>query len=155
VTGTAAVPAWPNTSREQALALSIVEMCCVSETLTGVFLAEMAARTQEPVAERVVRGLLADELDHGRLGWAYLQELASRDMDFSFIEQALPQILDRELEDILTPAPGADDRTLEAHGYIGTRLAAEIYRAGVADVVAPGFAALGIQMPGPGRRAGQ
>ena len=42
----------------------VVEMCCLSETLTGAFFTEMHARATDAVARTVVESLLEDEIDH-------------------------------------------------------------------------------------------
>ena len=48
--------------------LHVVEMCCMSETLTGVYFTEMLARTTDVVAREAIESLLEDEIDHGRVG---------------------------------------------------------------------------------------
>lgn len=142
--GRAMLPTWPEATREQTLALHIIEICCVSETLTGVFFTEMLERTSEPLAREIVRSLLADEIDHGRVGWAYVHELKQRGCDLSFFSRYLPEILKRQVADVVNPPGGPDDDALEAHGFLGHNAAAEVYRRGLADVVVPGFAQLGI-----------
>ena len=46
--------------------LHVVEMCCLSETLTGVYLTEMLGRTSDATVRTLIESLLEDEIDHGR-----------------------------------------------------------------------------------------
>jgi hypothetical protein len=144
--GAASLPAWPGATREQLLALHMVETCCVSETLTAAFLTEMLERTTDAGTGDIVRGLLADELEHARVGWAYLRELQLRGIDLGFLGQFLPAVLDRQVADIVSVPSAHEDVALEACGYLGPGAAADLYRAGVRDIVLPGFAELGIDL---------
>ena len=74
--------------------LHMVEMCCLSETLTGVHFSEMLARASNPVAHDAVAALLEDEIDHGRAGWAYVGA-RKRDGALDGLAGALPALLDR------------------------------------------------------------
>src|SRR4029079_10138942 len=56
----------------QALLFSVVEPCCISETMTGAYFTEMLEVASHPLARAVVLSLLEDEIDHGKVGWAYL-----------------------------------------------------------------------------------
>ena len=135
---------WRAATAQQAVVLDVIETCCVSETLTGVFFTHMLAMTTEPVARATVKSLLADELDHGRVGWAYLNERHQRGDDFAFVDEYLPAIVDRQVADILSPSCCEDDLTLQPYGYIGPHAAARIYRDGLRDVVIPGLQAVDI-----------
>jgi hypothetical protein len=66
------VPAHATVNAKTRVLLHVVEMCCLSETLTAVFFAEMVSRATHSAARAVVESLLEDEIDHSRVGWAYL-----------------------------------------------------------------------------------
>ncbi|HEY8039697.1 MAG TPA: hypothetical protein VIF15_07880 [Polyangiaceae bacterium] len=130
--------------------LHVVEMCCLSETLTGVYFTEMLARTSDPVARAAVESLLEDEIDHGRVGWAYLAERA-RERQVEGLAEALPAMLDRTFRAVLAPrraatATASDDAALEACAYLGPRASADVYRRALRDVIVPGFETLGIDL---------
>lgn len=130
----------------RALLLRIVETCCISETMTGVYFTEMLAVATQPLARAVVLSLLEDEIDHGRVGWAYLAA-ASRDGLAGAVAEALPTLLERNIAFAFADArelPEADDPELDQHGYIGRTRAADIYRQGLATVLLPGFDAAGV-----------
>jgi hypothetical protein len=132
----------------------VVEMCCLSETFTGVYLTEMLARATHPVARAAVESLLEDEVDHGRVGWAYL---ASRRAEgrLAGLAEALPAMLDRTMGRVMRMTrrePEPDDPALEAWGYLGNDAGAALFVRTLRDVVLPGFAMLDVDL-GPARAA--
>jgi hypothetical protein len=127
--------------------LHVAEMCCISETLTGVYLTEMLARTTDPVARAVVESLLEDEIDHGRVGWAYLAE-RKREGRLQPLAEALPELVDRTIGPVMNTASRAKphaDEDLERFGYLGPWEAGRIYSRTLRDVILPGFETLGIR----------
>lgn len=56
-------------------ALWVVGQCCFNETLASGFLEAACAAATGPMANRALRELLSDEIDHARLGWAFLAGL--------------------------------------------------------------------------------
>jgi hypothetical protein len=124
----------------------VVEMCCLSETFTGAYLTEMRERTAHPTARAAVESLLEDEIDHGRVGWAYLAQV-KRDGGGATVDAALEAMLVADVKPVFDEAvafPEADDPRLEAHGYLSTAAARRVYAKTLRDVVLPGFDALGV-----------
>lgn len=140
-------------SASDRVLLHVVEMCCLSETLTGVFFTEMLARATHPVVREVIESLLEDEIDHGRLGWAYLAERAA-EKRVRTLPGTLPAMLDRTFRHVLSARAergAGDDSALESMGYLGPRASAAIYRSALHDVIFPGFDTLGVDL-GPARK---
>ena len=132
-------------ARTRAL-LHMVEMCCLSETLTGVFFTEMHARATNPAARAVVESLLEDEIDHGRVGWAYLAA-RSQQATLGGLAAALPSMLDRTFGTaIRNLGRVTDDDAMEAFGYVRDGACKEIFRRALRDVVIPGFEMLGVDL---------
>jgi hypothetical protein len=125
--------------------LHVVEMCCLGETFTGVYFTEMLACTKQPVTRAVIESLLEDEIDHGRLGWAYLAARA-REGSVEGLGEALPAMLDRTVGRPLrgTEKAPPDDRALEAWGYLGEHAGRAVYVRTLREVIFPGLAALGV-----------
>ncbi|HEY6459042.1 MAG TPA: ferritin-like domain-containing protein, partial [Polyangiaceae bacterium] len=94
------VPMHAGASADDRVLFHVVEMCCMSETLTGVYFTEMIARTTDPVAREAVESLLEDEIDHGRVGWAYLAG-RTRDGALGGLSAALPGMLARTFAPVL------------------------------------------------------
>lgn len=154
--GEAAVPArlrgvpgfapHPGCSPGERALLHVVEMCCLNETFTGAYFTEMLERTTQPTARAAVESLLEDEIDHGRVGWAYLAA-ARRDGHAGVLDAALPALLIETVKPVIDEAaayPDDDDPQTEAHAHLGTRAAGVIYRRTLARVILPGFEALGV-----------
>jgi hypothetical protein len=126
----------------------MVEMCCLSETITGVCFTEMLARATDRTAHATLESLLADEIDHGRVGWAYL---AARQAEARLgdLPRELPKMLERVFRPLFAaPAlpPEADDPALEAFGWLGPRALREQVTESLRDVIVPGFEKLGVDL---------
>jgi hypothetical protein len=149
VRGLPKVPMHEGASAADRALFHVVEMCCLSETLTGVYFTEMLARTTDPVARQVVESLLEDEIGHGRLGWAYLAERVAEGTAGA-LEGALPAMMDRTFRGVFDAAARRageeDDVALEAHAHLGLQASAEVYRKAQRDVILPGFEALGVRV---------
>jgi hypothetical protein len=132
----------------------VVEMCCLSETLTGVFFTEMLARTKDGVARAAVESLLEDEIDHGRVGWAYLAE-RTHERRAQGLAEALPAMLERTFRVVLGRTDGSsrrdsaamrDSEATERCAYLGPRAASDVYRRALHRVILPGFEELGVDL---------
>jgi len=134
------------TSRERVL-LHVVEMCCMSETLTGVFFTEMHARATNPVVRAALESLLEDEIDHGKVGWAYLASRA-RSGQLEGLAPRLPELLERTIGRAIreAQAPEADDPEMEAFGYVGKTTSLGVFRRALGEVIVPGLETLGVDL---------
>jgi hypothetical protein len=140
------LPVEPGADASTQALLHVVEMCCLSETLTGVFFTEMHARATLPDARGVIEALLQDEIDHGRVGWAYLA-VRNAASSLDGLTRALPDMLDRTFGRVLRGVGRIeDDDAMEAFGYVRDGACAAIFRRALRDVVVPGFELLGIDL---------
>jgi hypothetical protein len=129
---------------ERTLLLRIVETCCISETLTGAYFTEMLELATQPLGRAVVLALLEDEIDHGRVGWAYLASACRNGRAFD-ISSSLASMIERNVAPIFDAAlrlPEPDDEELDRHGYMGRTRAADVYRHAIGTILLPGFEAL-------------
>jgi hypothetical protein len=144
--GVPRLPRHAGKDRATRVLLHVVEMCCVSETITGVYFTEMVKRATFAPARAVVESLLEDEIDHGRAGWAYLAARASAKATWG-LPEALPDILARVVGPTLDRAAlrkEPDDEAKEAFGYLGLDTGARVVRRALKDVILPGFDLLGV-----------
>ena len=142
------VPMHSGAAAGERVLFHLVEMCCLNETLTGVYLTEMLARATVPVARAAVESLLEDEIDHGRVGWAYLAARAKEGRTDG-LSAALPAMLDRTFRAVLDAARRStelEDPKLESYAYLSTNVAADVYRRALRDVILPGFETLGVDL---------
>ena len=141
------IPQHPESSPGQRVMLHVVEMCCLSETITGVYFTEMLGRASHPTARAVLESLLEDEIDHGRVGWAYLST-RSRDARLDGLVAALPALLERTVGRALAQAERshADDAGMESYGWLGRATAMTTIRRALREVIVPGFETLGLSL---------
>jgi hypothetical protein len=145
--GTPNVPRHPKAQPETRVLLHVVEMCCLSETLTGVYFTEMLARTTDATVRVVIESLLEDEIDHGRLGWAYLATRA-REGRLSGLAASLPALLGRTIEKTLRDLASLPDDTPSANafGWLGRTRGTRAVRHAFREVIVPGFETLGVDL---------
>jgi hypothetical protein len=70
-------------------ALYIVGQCVFNETFASAYLAASLECATHPVARAALRELLSDEIDHARIGWAYLSSMPG-DLRAELTEWLLP-----------------------------------------------------------------
>lgn len=140
------VPSGP----ELRAALLVTTMCCINETLACSVLEAQMKLARSPLAQAAYQSVLADEIDHGRMGWAHLtSRYVSRDVRGE-IGPWLPQMLEARFRELFEPQPlpGAD---CAEHGIMTREERQQVIRAGLRDVVFPGFRHIGVD-PTPGER---
>lgn len=129
---------------ELSVALYIIENSCLSETIGAVTIEACLAATTAPLATAALRELLADEVHHARLGWAYLgaPHLGGKHAD------AIAHWLPRLLEDMYAYwgalAGGPTPPAALAHGCLARDRVDELVTIAFEDIALPGFAHVGI-----------
>jgi hypothetical protein len=152
--GVPSIPKHATAEPSTRVLLHVVEMCCFSETFTGVFLTEMLSRLASSSSSRssssprmAVESLLEDEIDHGRVGWGYLASRAQA-KELDGLAEALPRILERTMGGVMAAAeknPEPDDAAMEAVGYLGLSASAALFRRTLGEVILPGLDECGVQ----------
>jgi hypothetical protein len=127
--------------------LHVVEICCLSETITGVYFTEMHAHATRQSARAVVENLLEDEIDHGRVGWAYLATRA-RQGRLAGLSSSLPAMLERTAVRAIKQADSSPEgeREMEGCGWLGRSSALAAIRRAVNEVIVPGCETLGVDL---------
>ncbi len=75
------VPAHKGASAELRDTLHVVGQCVLNETTATAFLETCLAHATGKLARRALKELLSDEVDHGRIGWAYLASASAETRD--------------------------------------------------------------------------
>jgi len=148
VRGIPSIPKHPGASSETRALLHVVEMCCLSETFTGVFLTDMLSEMEEGTPRMAVESLLEDEIDHGRVGWAYLATRA-RAKRVDGLAAALPAMVEHTMGWVVDKArshPEPDTKPLRSVGYLGSTTAGVIFERTLRDVILPGLETCGIDL---------
>lgn len=137
---------------EQRLTYEVVAQSCISETESMATLVTLLDAASDDHLKNVLQELARDEVQHARLGWAYLAWATHR-LDLSFLSAFLPAMATAATgEDLFQPGPAeADDPALLRSGVVPKRDRRRIYLETLHSVVIPGFEEFRIDT-GPLRR---
>jgi hypothetical protein len=83
-------------NKQRMVLLQMVGTSCINETISATVLAEMMRRAESGQMHDSIQEILRDEIDHGRMGWAYVAHLAQEG--------------EAAIEDELFDTPDPDDR---------------------------------------------
>jgi hypothetical protein len=129
------------------LLYEIVALSCVTETLSTALLGELVARATDPVCRQAMHAILRDEVNHSRLGWAYLAEEHARVVR-DCVGPHLPDMLEATLGDELFRVPGAPDprlAQLAGFGSLERRDRLRVVHEVLQSVIFPGLELFGIE----------
>ena len=130
---------------EQRLTYEVVAQSCISETESMATLVTLLDAAGDAHLRTVLQELARDEVQHARLGWAYLAWAKDR-FDLSFLSAFLPTMAAAATgDDLFQPGPPeADDPALLSAGVVPKRDRRRIYLETLDSVVIPGFEEFGI-----------
>jgi hypothetical protein len=149
----AARPTHPEARDErERRALHVVGQCALNETFASAYLTTAFKGTESPLARAALNELLRDEIDHSRLGWAYLQTMPAALRPA--ISSWLVPLTIANLREWRTSAASHDQR-LEAHGIPRAEAVREALDEVVREVLVPGFAYVGLDVRALERWAAQ
>jgi bacterioferritin (cytochrome b1) len=137
----------PGVQGSERVLYEMVAQSCVTETLSTALLGELVERARDPVCKRVMHSILCDEVNHSRLGWAYLAAEHSRGVR-DCVGRYLPSLLDATLGDgFLAAVPTTDARATELAGLGSLELAERqrIVKETLVHVIFPGLDRFGIE----------
>jgi hypothetical protein len=125
---------------EQRLTYEVVAQSCISETESMATLVTLLDAASDAHLKTVLQELARDEVQHARLGWAYLAWAKDR-FDLSFLAPFLPAMAANATgDDLFKPgSPEADDPALLLGGVVPKRERRRIYLETLDSVVIPGF----------------
>ncbi len=134
-------PAHPGASPRLRDALFVVGQCALNETFASAYLGAAYQGARTPIARAALRELLEDEIDHSRLGWAYLDR-APADLKRELSDWLVPVTICnlREWRKIALP----DDDALAAHGVPPHEVAHAALSEALGGLLLPGFAHVGL-----------
>jgi hypothetical protein len=133
-----------------SLLLELVLLSCCSEVVATFWLREALGSARAPLARAATRELLADDVEHARIGWAHLSSSAVSGADKGHVAGALPTLLR------ITHASwcGIAERTetfFAEHGCPGRSAAKRAFFAAAEQVILPGMVHVGVD-PAAGAR---
>jgi hypothetical protein len=132
----------PELSPARRLTYELVAFCCLTESINAALLTRSFATTTEPDSRAAIREILADEVQHARLGWAYL----AHEPDRAWLSEHFPRMLAATVpEELRDPRIQPDPSSaLRAHGVFSRAELREILIECVDGVITPGLSLLGV-----------
>lgn len=135
---------------EIALALHVVGLCCINESIASAWLVASAAKATVPFVVAAHRRHLREEIDHARLGWTFLAGRSARLREA--LATRIPRLIaanlpgwyacDRWIAAVDPDQTGreADRAVFVAHGHLTAAENRALADEAIADLVTPGFA---------------
>lgn len=121
--------------------LYVVGQCALNETFAGAYLSCAHSFASEPLAINALRELSADEIDHARIGWAFLLDTPEKYKRI-LSDWLMPLVVCnlREWKAIQLP----EDDALAAHGIPPKDAANDAIDSALKHVIIPGFVHAGL-----------
>ncbi|HEY8945939.1 MAG TPA: hypothetical protein VIM73_16840 [Polyangiaceae bacterium] len=125
-----------------ALGLRLLLQCALNETVAAAYLRECHREAISPLVRAAVRELLRDEIDHARIGWAYLgsTELGPRFRDS--VRRELPQLL--AMVSAAWHKPLTESEYPVGYGVLSLERTREVADMTLETLVKPGLAGFGL-----------
>jgi len=126
------------------LAYEVVALFCVTESINATLLLRSWQQATDDATRAALHQLLADEVEHSRIGWGYLaQEPGWRDE----LAVGLPLMLAAATHDddfLSASVPPVTSPALVAHGLLPQSALREVFLEAMHDVVLPGLELCGV-----------
>jgi hypothetical protein len=153
----APVPSHDDAGPIEALVRNALSIGCLSETVAVALISAERLRSGPAVLEQALSGILADEVQHAKLGWDLLESLlprldaAARARLDAYLEVALRHLVAHELAHL--PASAAPSDQASAVGVCDGMESRAIFFETVETVIVPRLVQLGLDGHGAWRRA--
>jgi hypothetical protein len=142
------IPRHRKASIELRRVLHVVGMSCLNETTGSAFLEQCRAGASSPLARAALHELLSDEIDHARLGWAFVASPAVSAAMRAELAAWLPELIASNLAAWRRRPRYAITPGLVAHGCPSWDAVDGAVVAAIDDLLLPGFARAGV-IPDP------
>jgi hypothetical protein len=139
-------PRFGDAPPEVSRLLHLVTNCCVNETIASAQLRSMMKAAVNPLVREVTRLLLADEVDHARIGWAVLGSPRLSPELRWHVGRALPALLRLAERVWLSERPVFTVPVPVGHGYLPDAEAIEVTFDALDSLVFPGLARVGVDI---------
>jgi hypothetical protein len=127
---------------EVAPALRIVLHCALNETVAVAYLRRCYQEAASELVRAALRELLADEVDHSRVGWAFIASVAGGPVLHESLRRELPALLALVSEAWSTPS-SAGPHSL-GHGVLDDEATRAVTQEALRALVLPGLARFGL-----------
>jgi hypothetical protein len=145
--GSAELPTYEGAEPWLLPALRVVGMTCINETIASVRLRDSIEAAAGAVVRDAMRAILADEIHHARIGWAYLASPRLTPEIRAAVSTWLVRLLRANLGALFDDVESSlSSDALSAHGIPSAAQTRQVAAAAVHEIVLPGFAHVGIDV---------
>jgi len=130
----------------ERLLYEVVALSCVTETLSTALLGALVEQARDDFAKQTMRSILRDEVQHSKLGWAFLAEehaRGARDCVGRYLPRMLEATLGEEPFSENVPAT-PEEELLAGLGSLQRRVSGRVAREALELVIFPGLERFGI-----------
>jgi hypothetical protein len=129
-------------SSRDRVVYEVVAFCCITETANAAVVTAGADEVDDTAIRRAVRTILADEVQHSRLGWRFL---ATHPIDDA-LGGYLPDMLEGTVRaDLFEPVSIiGDELTMQKYGTLPIAGRRQTFLDGMREVLLPGLEGAGI-----------
>ncbi len=138
------IPRHAGANRALRRVLHVVGMSCFNETIGSAFLELCRERATGALVRAALRELLTDEIDHARIGWAFVASLEGPAR--IALGHWLPELCELNLRAWRDRPQRPISEALAAHGCPRWDDVDATVLAAIAELVLPGFARLGVDV---------
>jgi hypothetical protein len=148
------MPDDPGVSLLHQVAREALHLCVMSETFSAVNLSHHRERARDPVARQVLGVILADEVHHARMGWAFLADILDTGDLRPWLQAEAREMFDGYVRDIfgdpreIAPPDLVDVDLARDHGYASARESFALFADTMRDIWVPGLARLRLDVSG-------
>lgn len=129
----------------ERLLYEMVAFCCITETINASMLLGIQRRVKAPPVKETIHAILKDELNHSKVGWAYLQFVRNEGRGEWLNKWLKSMFQGAGVEEIY--APDSTDRAgdlMADYGELTLLDRTDIFRAANRDVIFPGLESFGL-----------
>lgn len=139
------VPRHDGAPPELRRVLHVVGMCCLNETTGNAFLELCRAGARGALVRAALHELACDEIDHARIGWAFVASPAVSDATRGALAAWLPELLADNLAAWRQRLVRPIDDALVAQGCPRADDVDAAVVAAMSELIVPGFERLGVR----------
>jgi len=123
-------------------ALHAIHVCCISETIATAFVEACMNACESPALREIHREHLGDEVQHARVGWAYVATLSADER--TAVAPELPRLLQLQLDAWTTRIGELPLAGIAGHGYPPRAELVDAVHGAIRELVLPGFDHVGV-----------
>jgi hypothetical protein len=141
-----ALPEYPDVPPATRCALHMLGMCCLNETIASAFLRACLDGAETLLSKAALTELLTDEIDHARLGWAYLASKSVTDEVRDELRRRFGSFRDAAIQVWTTQNRSPLAQGVPSHGLLPNEAVEATVVEAIARLVVPGLSAVGIRV---------